>query len=79
MSSTTEMSYVYIPNLVGRQMLRIPALSLNDEPEISSETEIPEATPSLTFDITDVKSASLSGFHRNTSPSVSVESVDEAE
>ncbi|KAF1950766.1 hypothetical protein CC80DRAFT_496503 [Byssothecium circinans] len=77
MSSTT-MPYVYIPNLVGRQMLRIPTLTLDNEPDLSQPTEVPEATPSLTLNTTEVKTAAM-GHSRKSSVSVSVESVDEEE
>jgi hypothetical protein len=76
-TTTNELSYVFIPNLVGRQMLRIPMLS---EPELDlTELDIPEASPSLTLTTTEVKPTSLGGSQRNVSPARSIESVDETE
>lgn len=72
----TESTYVYIPNLVGRQMLRIPAVSMDDELEVE-QVQVPDATPSMTMDTTTIKSANL--IRRDSSLTVSVESVSESE
>lgn len=67
-------SYVYIPNLVGRQMLRIPVA---DEVEHNKETQAP-ATERTLAHVTTPKSTFSS---RESSPAISitVESVDELE
>ncbi|KAJ4301606.1 hypothetical protein N0V90_003699 [Kalmusia sp. IMI 367209] len=46
---STQTGYVYIPNLIGGQMLRIPVLALEDDYEEDSQTVIPE-TSDLTLD-----------------------------
>lgn len=73
---STESTYVYIPNLVGRQMLRIPMLALDDD-EID-QVQVPDTPSTLALDTNTVKSASRC-VRRDTSSSVSVESVSESE
>jgi len=72
---STESTYVYIPNLVGRQMLRIPVVALDDEAEVE-QVQVPDTPSALILDTNAVKSASI---RRDDSPSVSVESVSESE
>ncbi|KAF1829438.1 hypothetical protein BDW02DRAFT_509956 [Decorospora gaudefroyi] len=73
--SSPAPQYVYIPNLVGRQMLRIP-IEGEQQPENQhfsldsqqQQYQQPIASPTLT-----------SRYTREASPSPSVESVDAAE
>ncbi|CAO2654632.1 Nn.00g113650.m01.CDS01 [Neocucurbitaria sp. VM-36] len=65
--SSPATQYVYIPNLVGRQMLRIPL----DEVEAEGQISIP-TTQTTT-------SSPPSAYTRDSSPSPSVESVEETE
>ncbi|KAF2799868.1 hypothetical protein K505DRAFT_320909, partial [Melanomma pulvis-pyrius CBS 109.77] len=66
--------YVYIPNLVGRQMLRIPVLPCDEDMSIS--TTIESSSPFLTLHTT-ATSMTTPSFSRDASPAPSVESVDE--
>jgi hypothetical protein len=61
--SSPATQYVYIPNLVGRQMLRIPIEEVETEGQIST-TQQPIASPTLS-----------SRYTRDSSPSPSMESV----
>jgi hypothetical protein len=61
--SSPATQYVYIPNLVGRQMLRIPLDQV-------------EAEGQITLSPAPVKSTS---YARDSSPSPSVSSVEETE
>jgi hypothetical protein len=67
--------YVYIPNLVGRQMLRIPVMPCDD---VISTIEPITSASLLTLD-TSIVTASSSSYTRDSSPARSVESVDELE
>ncbi len=71
MSSTQQ--YVYIPNLVGRQMLRIPVEDVE-----TSNTPSTTGAPQLTINTTTAISAA-SAYPRDASPAPSMESVSEAE
>jgi hypothetical protein len=76
---TTTMSsqtYVYIPNLVGRQMLRIP-ITPCEETDYTEDSE-PSTTSTYDFSYTSTTS-SMSTRDSSPSPSVSVEEVDELE
>ncbi|KAH9881862.1 hypothetical protein J1614_001033 [Plenodomus biglobosus] len=64
MSSPTT-QYVYIPNLVGRQMLRIPL------DEVEAEGQI-----TLCSDRSTVNTTTSSTYSRESSPSPSVKSVE---
>ncbi|KAF2467618.1 uncharacterized protein BDR25DRAFT_305399 [Lindgomyces ingoldianus] len=75
MSSPTPVKYVYIPNLVGRQMLRIPVLLCEDTFETA---DAPTIAPTLNLDIPAASVATTSSS-RATSPAPSVESVEEEE
>lgn len=72
---STESTYVYIPNLVGRQMLRIPSFASDDEAEVE-QVQVPDTSSAL--DTNTVKSATRC-IRRDESPSVSIESVSESE
>jgi hypothetical protein len=61
--SSPATQYVYIPNLVGRQMLRIPIEEVEAEGQISIIRQ-PIASPTLS-----------SRYTRDSSPSPSIESV----
>jgi hypothetical protein len=70
-STTTK--YVYIPNLVGRQMLRVQILSCEDSTEEGSDmmpTLETNILPGLTFEF---------ALSRSASPAPSLESVDQEE
>jgi hypothetical protein len=64
--SSPATQYVYIPNLVGRQMLRIPLEEVEAEGQISITQPI--VSPTLT-----------SRYTRDSSPSPSIESVSSDE
>jgi hypothetical protein len=64
MSSPSTL-YVYIPNLVGRQMLRIPIDDVEAEGIISVSSKPAESTPTP--------------YTRDSSPSPSISSVTSAE
>ncbi|KAF1846841.1 uncharacterized protein K460DRAFT_310485 [Cucurbitaria berberidis CBS 394.84] len=64
--SSPATQYVYIPNLVGRQMLRIAIDEVEAEGQIISST-MTQTTPQT------------SSYIRDSSPSPSVESVEETE
>ncbi|KAI8942425.1 hypothetical protein NX059_000497 [Plenodomus lindquistii] len=64
MSSPTT-QYVYIPNLVGRQMLRIPL------DEVEAEGQI-----TLSSDRSTDNSTTSSSYSRGSSPSPSIKSVE---
>jgi hypothetical protein len=65
--SSPATQYVYIPNLVGRQMLRIPL------DQVEAEAQIHVSSISQSTNYTPVRTA------RDSSPSPSVSSVDESE
>jgi hypothetical protein len=65
--SSPATQYVYIPNLVGRQMLRIPL------DQVEAEGQIHVSSISQSTKYTPVRTA------RESSPSPSVSSVDESE
>ncbi|PVH97322.1 hypothetical protein DM02DRAFT_658397 [Periconia macrospinosa] len=69
---STESTYVYIPNLVGRQMLRIPVVALDDEAEVE-QVQVPDTPSALILDTNAVKSASKC-IRRDDSPSVGEQS-----
>jgi hypothetical protein len=73
----SSQEYVYIPNLVGRQMLRIPVIPC-DEADHTDESELPTSQPTLTYINTTTTSMPTSR-DSSPSPSVSVQSVDELE
>jgi hypothetical protein len=75
-TTMSSQAYVYIPNLVGRQMLRIPIIPC-EEADYSEESEHSASTQKLS----DAKTTSSMPTSRETSPSpsVSVEEVDEFE
>lgn len=73
--SSPQYQYVYIPNLVGRQMLRIPIEDMSAENTIPTTTT---TTTPLSLNTTSTSSSS-SSFSRETSPAPSVESVQETE
>ncbi|CBX93704.1 hypothetical protein IAQ61_003592 [Plenodomus lingam] len=64
MSSPTT-QYVYIPNLVGRQMLRIPL------DEVEAEGQI-----TLSSDCSTMNNTTSSTYSRGSSPSPSLQSVE---
>jgi len=66
--------YVYIPNLVGRQMLRIPILACEEEPT----TTVAPSVPQLRLDTTSTSMAPQP-YSRDSSPAPSVDSVEEIE
>ncbi|OAL45316.1 hypothetical protein IQ07DRAFT_591649 [Pyrenochaeta sp. DS3sAY3a] len=65
--SSPATQYVYIPNLVGRQMLRIPL----DDVEAEGQISIASTQTS--------KPAQTSSYARESSPSPSEESIEENE
>ena len=65
--SSPATQYVYVPNLVGGQMLRIPIEDIEAEGQISISYQ-PIASPKLS-----------SRYVRSASPSPSVESVDDTD
>lgn len=69
MSSPAEIQYMYIPNLVGKQILRVPVLPC--------ESQTLKTTPALSLDTAPKMTTSY--YSRETSPAVSVESVEEDE
>ena len=68
----SSQAYVYIPNLVGRQVLRIP----REEADSTEQPKAPAPTPKLSF---STASSMLTSRVASRSTSVSVESVDELE
>lgn len=73
--SSPSTQYVYIPNLVGRQMLRIPVMPCSED---MSAIEAITSESLLTLD-TSIATTSSSSYTRDSSPTRSVESVDELE
>lgn len=74
---SAQASYVYIPNLIGGQMLRIPVLDASDYDDLdvpTADTAIPD-TPDATF---DTDSLPLSREISSTSVT-SADSVQESE
>ncbi|KAL5381047.1 hypothetical protein PMIN06_006954 [Paraphaeosphaeria minitans] len=74
--SSLQTEYVYIPNLIGGQMLRIPVLSLDADYE---EEDMTIPSPS---DLTiDTSALPIPARDTSSTPSVdsNVESVEEAE
>lgn len=67
--SPPEIQYVYIPNLVGRQMLRIPIDDVEAEGQISLPTTVKSAKEPMTRESST----------RESSPAPSVESVEAEE
>merc|ERR1712137_166185 len=65
--SSPATQFVYVPNLVGGQMLRIPIEDIEAEGQISISQQ-PIASPTLS-----------SRYVRESSPSPSVESVDDTD
>ncbi|KAI4682396.1 uncharacterized protein J4E88_005286 [Alternaria novae-zelandiae] len=65
--SSPATQYVYVPNLVGGQMLRIPIEDVEAEGQISIAQQ-PIASPTLS-----------SRYVRDSSPSPSMESVDDTD
>ncbi|KNG51721.1 malic acid transporter [Stemphylium lycopersici] len=65
--SSPATQYVYVPNLVGGQMLRLPIEDISSDDEITT-TQQPIASPTLS-----------SRYTRDSSPSPSVESVESEE
>lgn len=65
--SSPATQYVYVPNLVGGQMLRLPIEDISSEGEININQQ-PIASPTLS-----------SRYTRDSSPSPSVESVESEE
>jgi hypothetical protein len=77
-TTMSSQTYVYIPNLVGRQMLRIPVIPC-EEADYSEEPELSTSNAS-TFDFVNTTTTSRPTSRESSpSPSVSVESVDELE
>ncbi|KAF2121140.1 hypothetical protein BDV96DRAFT_563668 [Lophiotrema nucula] len=73
MSSPVEIQYVYIPNLVGRQMLRVPVLPCDELDKTSTNiTSTPLKVNTSTF-------VSRPSYTRESSPTVSIESVSDEE
>jgi hypothetical protein len=75
MSSST-VTYAYIPNLVGRQMLRVPFLPCEEDISIE-KIETSTSSRSLTLDTTST--SMTSSYSRDTSPAPSFESIEEVE
>lgn len=76
---SAQPQYVYIPNLVGRQMLRIPVLPYEELEDLDADDQIEIMTGSsshLTFDTT---TPTTSSYTRDASPTPSEESVQQAE
>lgn len=68
--SAPATQYVYIPNLVGRQMLRIPL----DEVEAEGSMSVLS-----THSQSSAKSSPTPTYTRESSPSPSIESIEETE
>ncbi|KAF2129435.1 hypothetical protein P153DRAFT_385644 [Dothidotthia symphoricarpi CBS 119687] len=75
--SSPATQYVYIPNLVGRQMLRIPVEEVEAEEIISSEDLISMTKSTTTSQPITMKSTST--YSRDSSPSPSMSSVSSYE
>jgi len=73
----SSQAYVYIPNLVGRQMLRIPVMPC-EEADYTEESELPTSESTLSF-VNTTTTTRPASRDSSRSPSVSVESVDELE
>lgn len=73
---SSDLQYVYIPNLVGRQMLRIPVMA-NDDGDHDEQPQPQNTTTAPKLSLTT--SSASSSREASPSPSVSVESVDEFE
>jgi hypothetical protein len=71
MSSPVEIQYMYIPNLVGKQILRVPVLPC--------ESQTLKTSPALSLDTSPAPTANTGYFSRESSPAVSVQSVEEDE
>ena len=74
----SSQAYVYIPNLVGRQMLRIPLMPYEDETDCAEESDLPTSESTYSF-INTTSTSMPTSRDSSPSPSVSVESVDELE
>ena len=73
-TTTEQIQYVYIPNLVGKQMLRVPVLPCDD---ITTSTY---STPGLVLNTSSAPiKATFTNRSRETSPTVSIESVSDEE
>lgn len=70
-SQTASIQYMYIPNLVGRQMLRVPVLPC--------EEQTLQTTPALSLNTTSEPMKDTYSREASPSPSVSVEEVSEEE
>ncbi|KAF1992698.1 hypothetical protein P154DRAFT_528282 [Amniculicola lignicola CBS 123094] len=68
--------YIYIPNLVGRQMLRVPVIDEVDE--VKQPIELPRRLSINTTSISAYTFISRDSS-RCASPTISVQSVDEDE
>ena len=73
----TQPTYVYIPNLIGGQMLRIPVLTLDDDYE-EEQLDIPSPSD-LTLDTSALPIPARNASRSLSVDSSAVESVDEAE